>query len=135
MLRSLHYVDHAILAITQTDWNWIVHATNVRNLKKNPSLALRQAEKSPVLILKGNEPNAVIVHLDKTVIDAEQSIRPSLAASLFKDGTLSLGAASRLSDLALQEFLWFLAELGIDVVNPDETTGHEVENLDRWLAS
>jgi len=112
-----------------------VHATNVRNLKKNPSLALRQAEKSPVLILKGNEPNAVIVHLDKTVIDAEQSIRPSLAASLFKDGTLSLGAASRLSDLALQEFLWFLAELGIDVVNPDETTGHEVENLDRWLAS
>jgi len=112
-----------------------VHATNVRNLKKNPSLALRQAEESPVLILKGNEPNAVIVHLDKTVIDAEKSIRPSLAASLFKDGTLSLGAASRLSALTLQEFLWFLAELGIDVVSPDETTGHEVENLDQWLAS
>lgn len=112
-----------------------MHATNVRNLKKNPSLALRQAEESPVLVLKGNEPNAVIVHLDKTLFDAEQSVRPSLAASLFKDGTLSLGAASRLSKLTLQEFLLFLAELGIDIVKPDETSGHEVKDLDRWLAS
>jgi hypothetical protein len=123
------------LQFIQTIRNWIVHATNVRNLKKNPSLALRQAEESPVLVLKGNEPNALIVHLDKTIVDAEQSVRPSLAASLFKDGTLSLGAASRLSDMTLQGFLLFLAELGIDVVKPDETTGHEVKDLDRWLAS
>jgi len=112
-----------------------VHATNVRNLKKNPSLALRQAEESPVLVLKGNQPNALIVHLEKTLAETEQSVRPSLAASLFKDGTLSLGAASRLSDMTLQGFLTFLAELGIDIVSPDETTGHEVKELDRWLAS
>ena len=112
-----------------------MHATNVRNLKKNPSLVLRQAEESPVLVLKGNEPNAVIVHLDKSIADAEQSVRPSLAASLFKDGTLSLGAASRLSNMTLQGFLSFLAELVIEVVRPDETTGHEVKDLDRWLAS
>ena len=110
-------------------------ATNVRNLKKNPSLALRQAEESPVLVLKGDEPNAIIVHLDKAVIDAEQSIKPSLAASLFKDGTLSLGGATRLSSLSMQAFLQFLAELGIDVVRPDETTGHEAKDLSRWLAS
>ena len=112
-----------------------MHATNVRNLKKNPSRALRQAEESPVLVLKGNEPNALIVHLGKTLADTEQSVRPSLAASLFKDGTLSLGAASRLSDMTLQGFLLFLADLGIDVLRSDETTGHEVKNLDRWLAS
>ena len=111
-----------------------MYATNVRNLKKNPSLALRQAEESPVLVLKGNEPNAIIVHLNNSLAEAEQSVRPSLAASLFKDQTLSLGAASRLSDLTLQGFLLFLAELGIDVVRPDETTGHEVKDLDRWLA-
>ncbi len=29
-----------------------MYATNVRNLKKNPSLALRQAEESPVVVLK-----------------------------------------------------------------------------------
>jgi len=128
-------VVHGILIFTRTNWNQIVYATNVRNLKKNPSQALRQAEESPVLVLKGNQPNAVIVHLDKSLIDAEQSVRPSLAASLFKDGTLSLGAASRLSEMSLQAFLVFLGELGIDVVRPDETSSHEVEDLDRWLAS
>jgi len=128
-------VPYAILAVVQTTRNRIVYATNVRNLKKNPSLALRQAEESPVLVLKGNEPNAVIIHLDKTLLDAEHSVRPSLAASLFKDGTLSLGAAGRLSEMAMQEFLTLLSELGIDVVRPDETTGHEISDLDRWLAS
>jgi len=31
-------------------------ATNVRNLKKNPSLALRQAEQAPVLVLNSDSP-------------------------------------------------------------------------------
>ena len=35
-----------------------MYATNVRNLKRNPSEALRQAEAEPVLIMKGNQPNA-----------------------------------------------------------------------------
>lgn len=112
-----------------------MHATNVRNLKKNPSLALRQAEESPVLVLKGDEPNALIVHLDKSLTDGERSVRPVLAASLFKDGTLSLGGASRLSGMPMQDFLRYLAELGIDVVRADETTDHESINMSRWLVS
>ena len=112
-----------------------MHATNVRNLKKNPSLALRQAEESPVLVLKGDEPNALIVHLDKSLTEAEQSVKPALAAALFKDGTLSLGGATRLSGMAMQAFIQYLAELGIDVVRPDETTGHESGDLSRWLES
>jgi hypothetical protein len=112
-----------------------MHATNVRNLKKNPSLALRQAEESPVLVLKGDEPNALIVHLDRSVAEGEQSVRPALAAALFKDGTLSLGGAVRVSGMVTQVFLRYLSELGIDVVRCDETTGHEVADLDRWLAS
>ena len=112
-----------------------MHATNVRNLKKNPSLALRQAEESPVLVLKGDEPNALIVHLDKSVTAAEQSVRPALAATLFKDETLSLGAAVRLSNMSMQDFLGYLAELGIDVVRADETTDREAGDLSRWLAS
>ena len=112
-----------------------MYATNVRNLKKNPSVALRQAEESPVLVLKGNEPNALIVHLDKSLTDAEQSVRPALAATLFKDGTLSLGGATHLSGMPLQSFLAYLAALGIDIVHPDETTDHEAADLSKWLAS
>jgi predicted HTH domain antitoxin len=112
-----------------------MHATNVRNLKKNPSLALRQAEESPVLVLKGDEPNALIVHLDKSFTETDRSVRPALAAALFKDGVLSLGAAVRLSGIAVQDFLRYLGELGLDIVRPDETTDLEVEKLDRWLRS
>ncbi|WP_323685789.1 UPF0175 family protein [Lamprobacter sp.] len=104
-------------------------------MKKNPSLALRQAEESPVLVLKGDEPNALIVHLDASVAEGEQSVRPALAATLFKDGTLSLGGAVRLSGMVMQAFIQYLGELGIDVVRCDETTGHDAADLDRWLAS
>lgn len=112
-----------------------MYATNVRNLKKNPSLALRQAEESPVLVLKGDEPNALIVHLDTSLAEGVQSVRPALAATLFKDGTLSLGGAVRLSGMVTQAFLRYLAELGIDVVRCDETTRHDTADMDRWLAS
>ncbi len=112
-----------------------MHATNVRNLKKNPSLALRQAEESPVLVLKGDQPNALIVHLDKSVFEAEASVKPALAASLFKDETLSLGGATRLSGMPMKAFLQYLAELGIDVVRLDETTELETSDLTEWLAS
>ena len=112
-----------------------MYATNVRNLKKNPSQALRQAEESPVLVMKGDEPNAVILHLDTSLIEADRSIRPALAAALFKDGVLSLGRATRLSGIPIQAFLQYLGELGIDVVRLDETTALEAKTLDRWLES
>ena len=101
---------------------------------KKPSLALRQAEDSPVLVLKGDKPNALIVHMDKSFIDTEQSVKPALAAALFKDGVVSLGAAARVSGIPIQNFLNYPEELGIDVVCPDETTHHETQNLDQWLA-
>jgi antitoxin (DNA-binding transcriptional repressor) of toxin-antitoxin stability system len=115
-----------------------MHAVNVRSLKQNPSAALRQAEQSPVLVLKGDEPNALLVHLDAAVLGTDRSspdrsIRPALAAALFKDGVLSLGAATRVSALPLQDFSSYLGELGIDIVGPDETTDDEARSLDKWL--
>jgi len=112
-----------------------VFATNVRNLKKNPSLALRQAEQAPVLVLKGDEPNALIIHLDKSGMANEQAFRPAVAASLYKDKTLSLGAAARLSGLSLTQFVDHLSGLGIDLVQMDETTEQEIRDVGSWLAS
>lgn len=112
-----------------------MYATNVRDLKKNPSLALRQAREAPVLILKGNEPDAVLLHLEKTLIDTEQSLRPALAATLYRDGVLSLGAAAKLSGLALTDFIQHLDSLEIEIVKADETLEQEVADIDPWLAS
>lgn len=65
-----------------------MYATNVRNLKKNPSEALRQAELAPVLVLKGNTPNALILHLNSSLDSTKNMLAPALASSLFKDKVL-----------------------------------------------
>ena len=113
-----------------------VHATNVRALKKNPSLALRLArDAGPVLVLKGNEPDALLVHLDESLTDSESGIRPALAASLYREGCVSLGKAAQVSGLSMSEFIDHLGSLGIDVVRRDETTSREAADVSAWLSS
>lgn len=109
-------------------------ATNVRNLKRNPSEALRHAEQEPVLILKGNQPNALLFNLKTSLGDINEQLKPALAASLFKDRVLSLGAAAQISGLSLSEFIDHLAQLDIELVTPDQQTANELHSLDRWLS-
>ncbi|MDD4915774.1 MAG: UPF0175 family protein [Methylococcales bacterium] len=111
-----------------------MYATNVRSLKKNPSEALRHAEQEPVLVMKGNEPNALIFNLKTSLGDINEQLKPALAASLFKDRVLSLGAAAQISGLSLSEFIDHLTQLDIDVVVADKQTGKEMETLDTWLS-
>ncbi len=110
-----------------------MYATNVRELKKNPSLALRQAKDAPVLILKGDEPDALLIHLDESLSKTEMGLRPALAANLYKEGVMSLGKASKLSGLAMSDFIRHLGSLGIEIVKLDETTAYETKDLSAWL--
>ena len=109
-----------------------MYATNVRNLKKNPSVALREAESAPVLILKGNQPNALLLHLNGSLIETEKSLLPALSSSLYKDGTLSLGAAAKLSKMSLTNFIQHLAHLNIDVITHD-AIDNEVKDISAWI--
>jgi len=111
-----------------------MYATNVRNLKRNPSEALRHAEQEPVLILKGNQPNAMILNIKSSFGDTGEQLKPALAASLFKDRALSLGAAAQISGLSLSEFIDHLTQLDIDLVAPDQQTPKELKILDSWLS-
>ena len=112
-----------------------MRTTNVRELKKNPSLALRRAREGPVLILKGNEPDALLIHLDRSLTDTEAGMRPALAASLYSGGSVSLGKAAKISGLSLSEFVSHLGSLGIEIVRHDETTDSERGDVTPWLAS
>ena len=112
-----------------------MHTTNVRELKKNPSLALRRAREGPVLILKGNEPDALLIHLDKSLTETEAGMRPALAASLYNGGSVSLGKAAKISGLSLSEFVRHLGSLGIEIVQHDETTSNETGDISPWLVS
>ena len=111
-----------------------MHATNVRELKKNPSRALRLARDGPVLVLKGDEPDALLIHLDKSMTETESGFRPALAASLYRGGGMSLGKAARISGLSLTEFIDHLGDLGIEIVRQDETTSREASDVSAWLA-
>jgi hypothetical protein len=109
-----------------------VQTTDVRALKKDPSQALRMArEAGPVLIMKGDEPDALLVHLGGSPAATEDGIRPALAASLYRDGCLSLGRAAEVSGLSLSDFISHLDSLGIDVVRWDETMRHETGDASR----
>lgn len=108
-----------------------MYATNVRDLKKNPSAALRHARDEPVLILKGNEPDAVLIHLNKSLAETEQGLRPALATVLYRDAVMSLGAAAKLSGLTLIDFVEHLANLGIDIVRAEDEG--EAGDLAEWL--
>ena len=111
-----------------------MYATNVRNLKRNPSEALRHAELEPVLILKGNQPNAVLLNLKTSMGEVDEQLEPALAASLFKDRVMSLGAAAKISGLSLSEFIDHLAQLDIDLLIPDQQTSKELDVLASWLS-
>ncbi len=111
-----------------------MYATNVRNLKRNPSEALRHAELEPVLILKGNQPNAVLLNLKTSLGEVDEQLEPALAASLFKDRVMSLGAAAKISGLSLSEFIDHLAQLDIDLLIPDQQTSKELGVLASWLS-
>ena len=112
-----------------------MYATNVRELKKNPSLALRQAKESPVLILKGNQPDSVLLHLNGSLSEAIEQALPAIAAGLYRDNLVSLGKASKISGLTMSEFIQHLASLNIDIVRYDETVDKETQDVSQWLSS
>ena len=111
-------------------------SVNVRQLKNNPSEALREAAEGPVLILKGDHPEALLVHLDLDGLVEGPEVLLSLAAALFKSGTLSLGRAARLAGIPVSGMVTHLSRLGIPVADatPAETR-NELETLEEWLAS
>ncbi len=75
------------------------------------------------------------MHLDKSLTETEAGMRPALAASLYNDGSVSLGKAAKISGLSLSEFIQHLGTLGIEIVRQDETTNTEPDDVSPWLTS
>lgn len=111
-----------------------MHATDLTELGRNPSAALRRAKDQPVLILGGDQPAALLIHLDPSALDAE-AVRPALAADVYKNGCVSLGLAAKISGMPLGDFITHLGDLGVEIVGPDETTDGEVSDASPWLSS
>ena len=108
-------------------------AVSVRQLKSNPSAALRDAREQPVMVLSRHEPEALLVHLSDNSMLTEPGIRLALATALYRDESLSLGRAAEFSGLALAEFIDHISGLGIPVVRGTNAVREDVATLDKWL--
>src|SRR5712692_6389209 len=100
-------------------------AVNVRQLKNNPSEALREAREHPVVVLNRDQPEALLIHLDDEALLAEPGVRRALATALYRDRSLSLGQAARFASLSLVEFMQHASRLGIPVIRGTATSVRE----------
>jgi antitoxin (DNA-binding transcriptional repressor) of toxin-antitoxin stability system len=91
-------------------------AINIRQLKNNPSEALRAARESPVIVMNRDEPEALIVHLDDETILAEKGVRQALATALYREGSVSLGQAAGIAAMGIAEFMAHASRLSIPVI-------------------
>lgn len=91
-------------------------AVNVRQLKNNPSEALREAREEPVVIMNRDQPEALLIHLAHDELLSEPGIRRALATALYRDESLSLGQAARFAGMPVAEFMRHVSRLGIAVV-------------------
>jgi predicted HTH domain antitoxin len=113
-----------------------MRSINVRQLKNNPSGALRDAVEGPVLVLKGDHPEALLIHLDVDSMPDAAGVRLALAVSVFKDGAVSLGRAARMAQVSVSDLVSHLSRLGVPIVPGEgDEAGADLETLDEWLGS
>lgn len=109
-------------------------AVNVRQLKNNPSSALRMAREQPVVVMNRDHPEALLVHLDDEKLLGAPGVRTALATALFRSESLSLTRAARLAAMPLAEFMQHVSALGIPVLRGSAASVREdAKSLDAWL--
>jgi len=113
-----------------------MHTVKVHELKNNPSEALREARKAPVIVMKGDQPEAVIFHLDNDALLGLPGMRLALATAMFRDGHLPLGRAARVAELPLADFIRHLSRAGIPAISGSAREAKEdLKALRKWRKS
>lgn len=112
-----------------------MHAVNVRELKSNPSEALREAKQGPVVVMNRDRPDAVLIGIEQVGITDLPHVRQALAVALFRGGDISATAAARVAGLPLADMLALLSAMQIPLYggSPDEATT-EIDVGAAWLA-
>jgi predicted HTH domain antitoxin len=111
-----------------------MRAVSIRELKKNPSAALRTARKEDlVVVMNRDQPQALLVDLTRLNLPDLAGVKLALAVALFGQGNVSLGYAARIAGKSLSGMMVMLTHMGIPVVKmgaPD--VGHDLATLDAW---
>ena len=113
-----------------------MQTVNIRQLKTNPSTALRSAkEDDMVVVMNRDHPEALLVDLEKLNLPDLASVRVALAVSLFRSGAVSAGFAARMTDKTLPEMLTLFSSLGIPLTSGNASDAHDdIKTGKQWLA-
>ena len=93
----------------------------IRELKDNPTRAVRAARHEPVLITNRDDPEAMLLSV-RDLGEDEPDVRLGLATSLFSGEALSLGRAARLAGVPIERFMEHLGSRGIPIFRGSTTT-------------
>lgn len=111
-----------------------MRAVNIRELKSDPSEALRSArEDDLVVVMNRDQPQALLVDLTRLKLPDMASVKVALAVALFGQGNVSLGYAARIAGKSLSDMMDMLTHMGIPIVKvsrPD--IEHDLATLDAW---
>jgi Uncharacterised protein family (UPF0175) len=88
-------------------------SVNVRQLKNNPSDALRMARKAPVVVMNRDQPEALLFHLDDEGLLGEPGVRLALATALYRSESVTLGRGAKIAGLPLVDFMQHVSHEGI----------------------
>lgn len=118
-----------------------MQTVNIRQLKSNPSQALAAArEDDMVAVTNRDHPQALLVDLQQLGVPYLSAVRAALAVSLFRNGVVSAGFASRMAGKRLAEMLTLLSCQGIALTGNDKVavavgeTREEMHDAKAWLA-
>ncbi len=112
-----------------------MRAFNIRQLKNNPSTALRAAhEDDMVVVMNRDNPTALLVDLEKMALPDLESVKVSLAISLFKSGVISVGSAARMANHNLSDMITLLSSLNIPLTgNNEDDAKSDMDVARQWL--
>jgi len=112
-----------------------MQAFNIRQLKNNPSTALRAAhENDMVVVMNRDNPTALLVDLEKIAMPDIESVKVALAISLFKEGVISLGSAARIAKQNLSEMMTLLSSLDIPLTgNKSQEAKNDMATVRQFL--
>ena len=108
-------------------------------MKSNPSIALAAARADDmVVVMNRDQPQALLIDLEKLGVPDLPAVRVALAVSLFRSGSVSAGFAARVAGKPLADMLTLLSSQGIPLTGEDKAGADDVREEMRkardWLA-
>jgi predicted HTH domain antitoxin len=86
----------------------------IRELKDNPTRAVRAARTEPVVITNRDDPEAILLSL-RDLGEHEPDVRLGIATALYQQEALSLGRSAGLAGVSIERFMEHLGSRGIPV--------------------